>query len=172
MPTPYLVKKYANRRLYDTQASRHVTLDGIRDLIVAGKNVKIVDDASGEDLTRGLLLQIIADQEQAGRPILDAELLTRLIRLYGNPMQDLLGEFLLKSFDSFMSQQSKLQDQMRAAMAATPLATLQEMASSQMKAWQDMQQALLGTARNPSASDDAGPDEPDHNDSTPDNPRS
>lgn len=160
MPKPYLVKKYANRRLYDTQASRHVTLDGIRDLIVSGKDVRIIDDASGEDLTRGLLLQIIADQEQAGRPMLDAELLTRLIRLYGNPMQDLLGEFLLKSFDSFMTQQSRLQDQMRAAMAATPLATLQEMASSQMQAWQNMQRALLGGASPPPAPDDATPDDP------------
>lgn len=154
MPKPYLVKKYANRRLYDTQTSKHVKLEGIRDLIIAGKNVKIVDDTSGEDLTRALLLQIIAEQEQAGRPILDAELLTRLIRLYGNPMQDMMGEYLLKSFDTFMTQQSRLQDQMRAAMAATPLATLQDMAGKQMKAWQDMQQAMLGKKSDGSESDE------------------
>ncbi|MFK7955769.1 MAG: polyhydroxyalkanoate synthesis repressor PhaR [Lysobacterales bacterium] len=144
MPKPYLIKKYANRRLYDTQTSKHITLDGVRELIVAGKNVQIVDDNSGDDLTRSLLLQIIADQEQAGRPILDAALLTRLIRLYGNPMQDMMGEYLLKSFDTFMTQQNRMQEQMRAAMAATPMATLQELASSQMKAWQDMQQAMMG----------------------------
>ncbi len=144
MARPYLVKKYANRRLYDTQASKHLTLDGVRDLIIAGEDVKIVDDSSGEDLTRALLLQIIADQERAGSPILDAPLLTRLIRLYGNPMQDLMGEYLLKSFDTFTSQQARLQQQMKAAMAVTPMATLQELASSQMKAWQDMQQAMLG----------------------------
>ncbi|MEM9533470.1 MAG: polyhydroxyalkanoate synthesis repressor PhaR [Pseudomonadota bacterium] len=144
MPSPYLIKKYANRRLYDTQTSRHVTLSGIRELIVAGKDVKIVDDASGEDLTRPLLLQIIADQEQAGRPILDTQLLTRLIRLYGNPAQDLMGEYLLKSFDAFMTQQNQFQEQMRAAMAATPMATFQELASSQLKAWQDLQQTFMG----------------------------
>lgn len=144
MPEQRLIKKYANRRLYDTEASKHVTLEGIRELITAGHDVRIVDETSGEDITRSLLLQIIAEQEQGGRPMLDAELLTRIIRLYGNPAQDLMGEYLLKSFDAFMTQQTRFQDQMRAAMAATPLANVADLMQNNLKAFEKMQETLLG----------------------------
>lgn len=141
---PRVIKKYANRRLYDTQASSHITLEGIRQLIVDGHDVQIVDDTSGEDLTRSLLLQIVAEQEQAGKPILDAQLLTGIIRLYGGPMQNLMAEYLLKSFQTFTAQQTQFQEQMRAAMSATPMAAMQELAANNMKAWQTMQEALTG----------------------------
>ena len=103
----HLIKKYANRRLYDTVASKHITLDGIHDLIVDGHDVRIIDDTTGEDISRSILLQIIADREQAGRPMLDTDFLMRILRLYGNPMQDMVGEFLSRSFDSFMKQQKE-----------------------------------------------------------------
>ncbi len=138
-----LIKKYANRRLYDTVASKHVTLDGIRELITAGHDVQIVDETSGEDITRTVLLQVISEQEQGGRPMLDAALLMRIIRLYGNPAQDLMGEYLVKSFDAFMLQQSRLQEQMRAAMAATPFADLSDLMKNNMKAWESMQQMMM-----------------------------
>ena len=70
MAAERIIKKYANRRLYDAAASRHVTLEDLRKLIVQGENLKVVDDKTGEDLTRAILLQIIADQEQFGQPIL------------------------------------------------------------------------------------------------------
>lgn len=140
---PRLIKKYANRRLYDTESSKHVTLEGIHDLIIAGHDVKIVDDTSGEDISRSILLQIIAEREQHGRPILDAQFLTRLIRMYGNPMQDMVGEFLSKSFDTFMSQQTQYREQMLKAMAATPLATIQKLTAENLKTWQAMQDAFL-----------------------------
>lgn len=149
MPSPHLIKKYANRRLYDTVTSKHITLAGIRELITSGVDVQIVDDTNGDDITRTLLLQIIADQEQGGRPMLDADFLMRVIRLYGNPMQDMMGEFLLKSFDSFMTQQSQFQEQMRNAMLATPLATMKDLASKNMQAWQAMQDTMLGRNRKP-----------------------
>ena len=141
---PRLIKKYANRRLYDTESSKHVTLDGIHDLIVDGHDVKIVDETSGEDISRSILLQIIAEREQHGRPILDAKFLMRLIRMYGNPMQDMVGEFLSKSFDTFISQQAQYREQMMKAMAATPLETIQKLTAENMKAWQSMQDAFMG----------------------------
>ena len=144
MADKHLIKKYSNRRLYDTNTSQHITLDGIRDLIIAGNDVEIVDDTTGEDLTRSLLLQIIADQEQGGRPMLDSTFLMRLIRLYGNPMQEMMGEYLLKSFDSFAKQHAALQEQMRLTMSALPLTTIQDIAASNMKAWKAMQDAMLG----------------------------
>ena len=85
---PRTIKKYANRRLYDTEASRHVTLDGIRQLVAGGEDVMVIDDTSGQDITRSILLQVISEQEQGGRPILSAEMLKQIIRFYGNPMQE------------------------------------------------------------------------------------
>ncbi|NQV86184.1 MAG: polyhydroxyalkanoate synthesis repressor PhaR [Woeseiaceae bacterium] len=144
MAETHLIKKYSNRRLYDTHTSKHITLDGIRSLIVAGNDVEIIDDTNGEDLTRSLLLQIIADQEQGGRPMLDASFLMRLIRLYGNPIQEMMGEYLLKSFDSFSTQHEVLQEQMRSSMSTLPLTALQDIAAANMKTWKSMQDTMLG----------------------------
>ena len=143
MAEQHLIKKYANRRLYDTTSSKHITLEGIHNLIVQGHDVTIIDDTSGDDISRSVLLQIIAEREQGGRPMLDTEFLTRILRAYGNPMQDMVGEYLSKSFDAFMKQQKRYQEQMRAAMAATPLATIQELTASNLEAWQAMQDAFL-----------------------------
>src|SRR5215472_7563978 len=77
-----LIRKYANRRLYDAHDSRHVTLDDLRKLIAGGERIKVVDDKSGEDLTRSILLQIIASQEQFGTPVLSTQLLEAIIRFY------------------------------------------------------------------------------------------
>jgi polyhydroxyalkanoate synthesis repressor PhaR len=100
-----LIKKYTNRRLYDASQSRHITLDDIRNLVVAGVRVKVVEDKTHEDITRLILLQVIADQEQFGRPILSTPLLEALIRFYGNSLQSFLSAHLEKSVETFMSQQ-------------------------------------------------------------------
>ena len=75
-----LIKKYANRRLYDASQSRHITLDDIRTLVVAGVRVKVIEDKTNEDITRAILLQVIADQEQFGAPILSTPLLVQVTR--------------------------------------------------------------------------------------------
>ena len=147
MAEPHLIKKYANRRLYDTVTSKHITLDGIRDLIVSGADVRIVDDTTGDDITRTILLQIIAERELGGRPMLDSGFLMNIIRLYGNPVQDFVGEFLANSFESFMNQQAEYQEQMRAALKTTPLSSMQELAETNLKAWQAMQDAMMGKTR-------------------------
>ena len=100
-----LIKKYANRRLYDASQSRHITLDDIRTLVVAGERVKVIEDKTNEDITRLILLQVIADQEQFGRPILSTPLLESLIRFYGNSLQGFLSTYLEKSVETFMRQQ-------------------------------------------------------------------
>ena len=76
-----LIKKYANRRLYDATASRHVTLDDLRKLIIDGAQIKVIDDKTGDDITRSVLLQIVAEQEHFGKPILSAHLLHSIVRL-------------------------------------------------------------------------------------------
>ena len=99
---PRRIKKYANRRLYDTHASHHITLDGIRRLIRDGEDVEVVDDAS-RDITCGILLQVIADQAQDGRPILSAGMLRSIIRFHGNPRQELMARHLETSVETFLS---------------------------------------------------------------------
>src|SRR6187431_2802902 len=96
-----LIKKYANRRLYDASQSRHITLDDIRALIVKGEKIKVVEDKTGHDITRHILLQVIAEQEQFGRPILSTPVLESIIRFYGSSMQGFLASFLEKSIETF-----------------------------------------------------------------------
>src|SRR6202161_2114698 len=135
-----LIRKYSNRRLYDTTASRHVTLDDLRQLIVAGDRIKVVDDKSGEDLTRSVLLQIIAEQEQFGMPVLGSELLEMIIRFYGGPMQALLSRYLEQAFTAMLRQQEAMQSEMAKALQ-TPLAPLTELARKNVEMWDQMQAA-------------------------------
>lgn len=137
------IKKYANRRLYDTEASRHVTLDGIRQLVASGEDVTVVDDTTGQDITRSILLQVIAEQESGGRPILSADMLKHIIRFYGNPLQELMGGYLERSVEMFMGQQRALQDQIQKTMGMTPFGTMQSMAQKNMEAWSQMQKTFL-----------------------------
>jgi polyhydroxyalkanoate synthesis repressor PhaR len=140
---PRTIKKYANRRLYDTHASKHVTLEGIRQLIVDGEDLVVLDDTTGQDITRSILLQVIAEQEQGGRPILSAGMLRHIIRFYGNPLQEFMAQYLESSVESFLNQQKNMQDQFRELLATTPMATMQSMTAKNLGAWADMQKAFL-----------------------------
>ena len=149
---PRTIKKYANRRLYDTQASRHVTLEGIRQLVASGEDVLVMDDTTGQDITRSILLQVISEQEQGGRPILSADMLKHIIRFYGNPLQELMGGYLERSMDVFMQQQKVLQEQIQKTMGVTPLGTMQNIAQKNMEAWGHLQKSFLDML-NPRAED-------------------
>jgi polyhydroxyalkanoate synthesis repressor PhaR len=140
---PRTIKKYANRRLYDTQASRHVTLDGIRELVASGEDVVVMDDTTGQDITRSILLQVISEQEQGGRPILSAEMLKHIIRFYGNPLQELMGGYLERSMEGFMNQQKVLQEQIQKTMGATSSGALQGIAQKNLEAWTQLQKSFL-----------------------------
>ena len=137
-----LIRKYANRRLYDAHDSRHVTLDDLRRLIASGQRIKVVDDKSGEDLTRSILLQIIASQEQFGTPVLSTQLLEAIIRFYGNPIQQMLTAYLEQSIGSLLRQQNLMQAEMAKALD-TPMAPLAEMARQNMEMWAKMQASML-----------------------------
>jgi len=137
-----LIRKYANRRLYDARESRHVTLEDLRKLIAAGQSIKVVDDKSGEDLTRSILLQIIASQEQFGTPVLSSQLLEAIIRFYGNPIQQMLTQYLEQSIGALLRQQNLMQAEMAKALE-TPMAPIAEMARQNMEMWAKMQASLL-----------------------------
>jgi polyhydroxyalkanoate synthesis repressor PhaR len=164
MNTVRLIKKYANRRLYDASISRHVTLEDIRDLIVKGEKIRVVEDKSGEDITRLILLQVIAEQEQFGQPILSSQLLESIIRYYGGPMQEFMSRYLEKSVETFMRQQEGLQLQINRMLesAPPPMNTMAEMARHNMEMWGRMQENLLAMFA-PQRTTDGAPPEPDAN---------
>lgn len=101
-----LIKKYANRRLYDTQTSTHITLQDIRQLVIQEEPFQVVDAKTGEDLTRSILLQIIQEAESGGEPIFSSEMLKGIIRFYG-PFQGMLGNYLEKSIQAVIDVQAK-----------------------------------------------------------------
>lgn len=140
---PRTIKKYANRRLYDTTASQHVTLHDIRELVAQGEDIAVVDDTSGEDITRNVLLQILAEQEQGGQPILSTQMLMQIIRFYGNPMQGLMTQFLDQSLASFTQQQQQWQQQFQDAMSRTPMGIMQAITDRNIEAWSDFQKQML-----------------------------
>jgi polyhydroxyalkanoate synthesis repressor PhaR len=109
-PKPGLrsIKKYPNRRLYDTQTSSYITLSDVKDMVMACENFVVLDAKSGEDLTRSILLQIILEEESAGVPMFSTQALGQIIRFYGHTMQGLMGNYLDKNIQSFIDLQSKL----------------------------------------------------------------
>ena len=145
MARPRIIRKYANRRLYDTEASRHINKDDVRKLIAAGKDVRILEDGSGDDITRSVLLQLVAEQELGGKPVLSDKMLTQIIRFYDHPMQGVLGSYLQQSFETFLQQQSTLQEQMQELMRNGPFAVMKDVAKQNMEAWQAMQKAFRDT---------------------------
>src|ERR1700733_7832225 len=149
--------------LTDTSASRHVTLGDLRLVIVSGDRIKVVDDKSGEDLTRSVLLQIIAEQEQFGVPVLNSDLLEMVIRCYGGPMQALLSRYLEQAFTTMLRQQEAMQSEMAKALQ-TPFAPLTDLVRKNMEAWEQIQaatrDALVGRAGKTSSKTQDNTDKP------------
>ncbi|MDT8448700.1 MAG: polyhydroxyalkanoate synthesis repressor PhaR [Wenzhouxiangellaceae bacterium] len=115
-----IIKKYANRRLYDTETSQTITLNDVRDMIGAGESVQVIEARSGADVTRQVLLQIVADQEMMGRPVLSDEFLETMIRVNSNPMRDMARDYLEKVMTHLESQQQSLEKAFRATLGNSP----------------------------------------------------
>ncbi len=108
-----LIKKYPNRRLYDTQTSSYITLADVKELVLEHGSFQVVDAKTGEDLTRNILLQIILEEEAGGAPMFTSDLLSQMIRFYGNAMQGMMGKYLENNIKAFTDMQAKLQEQVR-----------------------------------------------------------
>jgi len=111
--TVRLIKKYPNRRLYDTRSSAYITLSDVKELVLKYEPFKVIDAKTEEDLTRSILLQIILEEESGGVPLFSCELLSGFIRFYGSTMQGMLGKYLENNMKTFVDFQGKLQDQAR-----------------------------------------------------------
>jgi polyhydroxyalkanoate synthesis repressor PhaR len=106
------IKKYPNRRLYDTANSGYITLADVKLMVLEGIDFQVIDAKSGDDLTRAILLQIILEEESGGGlPMFSSDLLSQLIRFYGNAMQGVMGSYLEKNIRAFQDMQKTLQDQ-------------------------------------------------------------
>ena len=106
-----LIKKYPNRRLYDTKTSSYITLVDVKQMVLKQEEFQAVDAKTGEDLTRQILLQIILEEESSGQPMFTSDALSQMIRTYGNAMQGMMGGYLEKNINAFQEMQKSLQEQ-------------------------------------------------------------
>ena len=113
-----IIKKYPNRRLYDTQTSTYITIIDVKQLVLEQENFKVVDAKSAEDLTRAILMQIILDEEAGGKPMFSAPVLSNIIRFYGHAMQGMMGMYLEKNIQAFLDIQENMAKQSKALFAA------------------------------------------------------
>lgn len=161
-----LIKKYPNRRLYDTRTSAYITLSDVKDLVLRVEDFKVVDAKTGDDLTRSILLQIILEEETCGVPLFTTDILSQMIRFYGNAMQSMLGKYLETNIKAFVDFQHQMQDRSRSLYGENKQAqadmwsqflnfqgpAMQSMMSAYMdqssKMFQQMQEQFQGQARN------------------------
>ena len=106
-----VIKKYPNRRLYDTQTSTYITLSDVRQLVMGNVPFEVLDAKTNDDLTRSILLQIILEEESGGAPMFTEAVLANIIRFYGNAMQSFMGAYLEKNVQSFLDLQVKMTEQ-------------------------------------------------------------
>jgi polyhydroxyalkanoate synthesis repressor PhaR len=143
MDSERIIKKYPNRRLYDTAISCYVVLDDIRRLVREGVKFRVVDARSEEDITRSILLQVILEEEERGRPILSQEVLEHIIRSYGDAMQGFMTAYLEQSLAVFLRQQSLVREQMAALIETAPTSVFSGIARENLKLWQSFQDGIL-----------------------------
>ena len=139
-----VIKKYPNRRLYDTEISSYITVEDVRQLIVDGEDFEVRDAKTGDDLTRSILLQIIAEHEQDGQPMLSTQLLSQIIRFYGDSLQGFMGNYLERSMQMFLDQQQQFRQQMGGLLGQTPWAMMNQLTERNMEMWKEMQKNLTG----------------------------
>jgi len=132
------IKKYPNRRLYDTTISSYITIEDVRNLVKQHIPFTIQDAKTGEDLTRIILLQIILEQEERGNPIFSSEVLTQLIRFYGDTLQGIVANYFERSLGLFAKQQEDLREKMY-----NPLSLMTDIAEQNIKLWKDMQESFF-----------------------------
>ena len=147
-----IIKKYPNRRLYDTGISSYITLEDIRQLIVDREEFVVRDAKTGGDLTRNVLMQIIAEHEEHGQPIFTNELLVQVIRFRGDSLQGLLGGFLERSLQFFLDQQQQFRGHVGNLVGQAPWGLLNQLAERNLDIWRSLQSGLGSvTAPRPNA---------------------
>jgi polyhydroxyalkanoate synthesis repressor PhaR len=159
MSEPRVIKKYPNRRLYDTALSKYITLEDVRRLVRGGVEFVVRDAQTDEDLTRSILLQIIAEQEAGGDPIFTIPILTQIIRFYGDAVQGLASDFLQRSLLAFGEQQQHFRRQLEELMAKDAVGAMSDLTARNLALWREMQGAVFGNGPREAGPREAGPRE-------------
>jgi polyhydroxyalkanoate synthesis repressor PhaR len=141
-----VIKKYPNRRLYDTEISSYITIEDVRQLVVDDESFEVRDAKTGEDITRSVLLQIIAEHEERGQPMFSTGLLAQIIRFYGDSLQGFMGSYLERSLQTFLEQSQQFRSQLNSLIGQTPWAMLNELTERNLDIWKGMQNRFLSAA--------------------------
>lgn len=141
-------KKYPNRRLYDMQESRYVTVEDLRKILLQGESISVIDSKSGKDLTRTVLLQIISEQEVEGHePILTNRVLEQLIRFYGDTMQGVVSRYIEQSIMTFLEHQERYRQRMSEFSGTEPLNLMRKALEQNMEFWNKLASSTLDRNR-------------------------
>ncbi|MGQ4659699.1 polyhydroxyalkanoate synthesis repressor PhaR [Lysobacter sp. F6437] len=151
MASTRVIKKYPNRRLYDTEISSYITIEDVRQLIVDNEDFEVRDARSGEDLTRQVLLQIITEHEQDGEPMLSTQLLSQIIRFYGDSLQGFMGSYLERSMQGFLEQQQQFRKQMGGMIGQTPWAMMNQLTERNLAMWKELQNLSGSVGQSPAS---------------------
>lgn len=138
-----VVKKYPNRRLYDTVESRYITLADIRRLVMEKIDFVVIDKKSQEDITRAILLQVISEQEHAGEPLMSQDFLSQVIRSYGGAMQCLVGSYLEQSLKLLSSQQQQMREHMRGVFGNDAYDNIATLTQQNLERWRSVQDDIF-----------------------------
>lgn len=138
-----VIKKYPNRRLYDTVESRYITLADIRRLVMDKIDFVVIDKKTQEDITRSILLQVIAEQEHAGEPLMSQDFLSQVIRSYGGAMQTFVGSYLEQSLKLLASQQQQMRDNMRGMVGDEAYDTIATLTQRNFERWRAIQDEIF-----------------------------
>lgn len=142
MSEPRVIKKYPNRRLYDTVESRYITLADIRRLVTDKVDFIVIDKKSQEDITRSILLQVIAEQEHMGEPLMSQDFLSQVIRSYGGAMQGFVGSYLEQSLKLLASQQQQMREHMRGVIGPDAFDSITALTQQNLERWRHMQEDM------------------------------
>lgn len=146
---PRVIRKYPNRRLYDTVESRYVTLADIRRLVVERVDFVVLDRKSQQDITRSILLQVIAEQEGAGEALMSRDFLSQVIRSYGSGLQDFVGRYLDESIQLFAREQRDLREKFKHVVGIDPLETVTSVAQRNYQRWKTVQEEVFSRLPGP-----------------------
>ncbi len=138
-----IITKYPNRRLYDTEESRYVTLADIRKLVIGKTDFIVLDRKSGEDITRSILLQVISEQEQHGEAVMSRDFLSQVIRSYGKVVPEFASDYLEESMKFFMTRQQTLRSQIKRVVGLDPFAAVADAAQKNFARWKSLQEEVL-----------------------------
>ena len=144
-----VIRKYPNRRLYDTVESRYVTLADIRRLVVERVDFVVLDRKTQQDITRSILLQVIAEQEGAGESLMSRDFLSQVIRSYGSGLHDFVGRYLDESIKLFAREQRELRERVKNVVGLDPLETVTAVAQKNYQRWKSLQEEVFSRLPGP-----------------------